>query len=956
VRPRAAGAAHVNMNFDLSRHPNAQTDLSLADAKAMAGRGASRAREGGVAAGAAAYKLSGAAAAAARSAGATSYDTVQAFKARWGEWLNSRSSQVNLWFLISNVLYIALGITVLTLTQIVMHEHVDDFKRNEFTQHKDLNSGDVKQYPPCGMPTPDSMYLLQAIGALPAAGWDGASLEPNYKKWMKTVDRALCARIMPGVDVPDYYEDLADCKVGANYVDYSTDHVEELLALGYLMEEPSLTPTGEDYQDQAKITAKVQEFEKRVCLEDEDPDTGLHPLYSEQQRDAYGELKTRVARAYVAAMPAFSRYKNERQACAEAPEYKDPFDSMCKHSCHIRVELEKAADEQRVMWDTPTALPATSFTKQLYRLLALSLAGYYDRYHNEGVCFRNTEVDANGDTLGPIEFCQNSMNMGISTTDGTGTEAITAYSGQDESFAEANQCGVSGGTGAYPPPSPAPPIYRHNKDETEKLAVHTCAATLQYGLFEQGRLFGIPDVLQPFVLDNRVDRSLHFLGEFIYDYMYVKPMEKAGDILADPKSKLELYIAYRMSSTSIWAIMVANVAGFMLVRAALPMGIWLLKIIGVRSTNIESQSESGDIVFKEIQLVRPLIGGPIYLVLFVNALIIYWIFWLDPATQSHYYTTPTCEDWRGLGVQVPSGAFGTTWGKRRYARFGEHVIGILMILLFVLVVAQRIIGQGFVDEDLKKQNAQVEMGETARLDWVAYTMIAFALCIQVLYIAQSIVSGGDWYEAIKASDNDAKMLDVFSRDVLMSVWAAFWTATAIAWFRQKWAVQELPRMYQYAWMVCCLLTLWMPVFQSAVLLEKEIDIAFSDGKGTADTPRLIIYILIYAFSAIWTAILAVRLRAVWKAMPNESASGKTNTSANVRAAKEEGQAVIAVAEAKHAEQQEAESIDQRLRRMAMQRQAVGKFDLSGLNLGPQGIPVRPGRKTDAVYMPLLPAH
>jgi len=944
------------MNFELRRHPNVETDLSLADARAMAGRGASRAREGGAAAGAAAFKLSGSAAAAARRAGSTSYDTVQAFKHRWGEWLNSRSSQVNLWFLISNVLYIALGIAVLTLTQIVMHEHVDDFKRNEFTQHKNAD-GSVKQYSPCGMPTPDSMYLLQAIGALPAAGWDGASLEPNYKKWMQTVDRALCARIMPGVDVPDYYEDLSDCADSGNVGTYTTganDHVEELLALGYLMEEPSLTPTGADYQDTTLMSAKLELFEKRICLEDEDPDTGEQPLYSKQQRDAYGELKTRVARAYVAAMPAFSRYQNERETCAVPEGFKDPFDHMCKHSCHIRLELQSAAYDQRVMWDQNTALPATSFTKQLYRLLALSLAGYYDRYHNNGECFRNSEVDANGDALGPIEFCKNSMNMGIATPDGTGVEGVTAYTVKDENFARLKQCGATYGT--YPPPSPAPPVYRHNDGDTEKLSVHACAATLQYGLFEQGRLFGIPDVIQPFVLDNRVDRSLHFLGEFIYDYMYVKPMEKAGDILADPKSKLELYIAYRLSSTSIWAILVANVAGFMLVRAALPMGIWLLKIIGVRSTNIESQVEGGETVFKEIQLVRPLIGGPIYLVLFVNALIIYWIFWLDPATQSHYYTTPTCEDWRGLGVQVPSGAFGTTWGKRRYARFGEHVIGILLILLFVLVVVQRIIGQGFVDEELKQANAEVELGETARLDWVAYSMIAFALCIQVLYIAQSIVSGDDWYQAIKASDNDAKMLDVFSRDVLMSVWAAFWTATAIAWFRQKWAVQELPRMYQYAWMACCLLTLWMPVFQSAVLLEKEIDIAFSDGKGTSDTPRLIIYILIYAFSAIWTVILAVRLRAVWKAMPNDQQSGKTNTSASVREKKEEGQAVIAVAEAKHAEQQEAESIDQRLRRGAMQRQAVGKFDLSGLNLGPQGVPVRPGRKTDAVYMPLLPAH
>ena len=35
-----------------------------------------------------------------------------------------------------------------------------------------------------------------------------------------------------------------------------------------------------------------------------------------------------------------------------------------------------------------------------------------------------------------------------------------------------------------------------------------------------------------------------------------------------------MYIAYRLSSTSIWAILVANVAGYMLVRAAAPAGVY----------------------------------------------------------------------------------------------------------------------------------------------------------------------------------------------------------------------------------------------------------------------------------------------------------------------------------------------------------------------------------------------
>ena len=32
------------------------------------------------------------------------------------------------------------------------------------------------------------------------------------------------------------------------------------------------------------------------------------------------------------------------------------------------------------------------------------------------------------------------------------------------------------------------------------------------------------------------------------------------------------------------------------------------------------------------------------------------------------------------------------------------------------------------------------------------------------------------------------------------------------------------------------------------------------------------------------------------------------------------------------------------------------FDLSGVEVGPVGIPVVPGRKSDAVYMPLMPKH
>jgi len=959
------------LNLDADRRPLVHTDASAFDRAMVLGRGAygrAQAAYGGRASSAFA-----AAKARAREAGRGNIAKVRAFKARWSGWLQKQNT--NFWLLISNVLYIAVSLTALILTLLVMNEHVGDFRRNEFTKHVDQTDGTVAQYRPCGMPTPDAMYLLQAIGNLPAAGWDGASLEPNYKKWMQSVDRALCSRIVPGRELPAYDADLNQCLATNLDVDYGIEYAEELLALGYLMDDDSVTPTEDDFVDPAKITAKNNNFEARACLEKKQAATAtmpeLKPFYTKQQRDAYGDLKTRVARAYIAAMPAFARYYQERDGCQSGADFVDPFDNMCKHSCHIRKELYHAALDQHAMYDTSIdQLPATTtFSKQLYRLLALSLAGYYDRYHNQGACFENKVLTAadgvTGDELGrrdtATNFCGDSMRKyapvggtdpGIVTTYDT-KGAVAQYATQNEKLERDEQCGTSGDGGAHPPPSPAPPIFRNAPEDgsdgvNDELASQVCAATLQYGLFEQGRLFGIPDVIAPFVVDNRVDRGLHFIGQWIYNAMYVNPVKKAGDILTDPKAKLEVYIAYRLSSTSIWAILVANVAGYMLIRSAAPAGVWLLKFFGIRS-NVKQAWGGRTAEYEPIVLVRPQFGWPLYLAQFVNLLVIYWIFFIDPATQSHYYITTECNDWAGLGVHVPSGAYVTSWGKRRFGRFGEHIIGILLVFTFVFVLFQLAIGKAMVDPTLVKKASTAGVGTTKRLDYVALVMIGLALVIQILFIAQSIVSGDDWFQAIKASANDHAMLVTFSKDVLMSVWAAFWTSASIAWYRQKWAVDKLPNVFQYAWMAASLVLLWMPVFHSAAYLADEIDVAFTNGKGTEDTPRLIIYIMIYAFSAIWTVVLVIRLLAMFKAMP-KTVGPRGRTATAVADAKSKANALIAEAERARAEEERMGMYDFITSAPASKL----KFDLQGMEVGPATTPVVPQRKTDAVYMPLMP--
>ena len=874
-------------------------------------------------------------------------DVLKVYKRTWRGWLDNYEQATNVFLLITNVLYLGLTLTALILTFIVVQEHVNDAANNEYSKHRNVTAGTQNVYKPCGMPTPDSMYLLQALGALPFAGYDGAALEPDYQRWMERVDRGLCARIVPDVEDPYFSEEDSDCR-STDYYDYGRDHAEELLALSYIMNDASFEITKDDIENEpASIEEKRALFERRACLVRETE--GEHPFYPTGQYDAYGDLKTRVARAYVTAMPAFARWDRERAWCSVADRWKNPFDSDCSHSCHIRNELYAASQDQSLMYDYKAGdvrggeIPlATTFTKQLYRLLALSLAGYYDRYHNGGACFSNKK---NEDAL---IFCQDSMKeegSGEQSKVEPGSTSIEKFIQQNTRISEQAQCTRP----SRSPPPPAPTFTRNNEKVSELRSAHVCAATLQYGLFEQGRLFGIPDVIEPFVLDQRVDRSLHFIATWVYDAMYVEPLKKAGSILSDPKSRLELYISYRLSSTAIWAMLVVNAAGYMMVRALVPMGVFALKLVGFKS-NV-AKKLGGD-KYEAIVLLRPPVGWPVALAQIVSLIAIYWILWLDPAVQSHYYITPTCEDWHGLGVQVPAGAFDTTWGKRRFGRFGEHIIGTLLILTFVLVLFVQLIGKQFVSDGIKKERDDAattpQTGTTVRKKNLPLIMIAFVgLPIELVFAAQSIISGDRWYESIRASDYNPALLATFAKDVQMAVWAAFWTSAAISWYRQQWAVDKLDGVLQYAWMAGGALLLWMPVFQSAVLLEKEIDVAFSDGKGSADTDRLIVYIFVYGFSAIGTGILLLQYRRFAQNLPDTSVANVASETV-VGAARDA--ASTSVDDPAVVADPGSES------GYAWANSSAVKFDLSSVRIVPARAqaPRPPARKTGAGYAPLIP--
>jgi hypothetical protein len=787
-----------------------------------------------------------------------------ALKAKFGKWLTYRPPNIVLLF--TNVLYLGVTLAVLILGLVILGEHAEDFKRNSFEHFVG------KEEPrPCGMPTPDGMKLLEGLGALGGGGWQSISLEPDYQSWMTTIDRGICSKIVPQVDIGD--------AAWIQYIDVSGTAVPDahyLLALSFLMGDNKIRPTAAEVSA-GDLADKVAIFETRACLTDVDED-GLEPFYAEQQLDSYGDFRVRVGRAYMAAMPAFARYDAEKADCAVAEGRSSPFDKFCIHAGFIDRELQAAAQDGAMMLEAsgviessdPDATPGgVSLLAMIYRLLALSLAGYHDRVHNGGKCFKNDAKKT------AIDFCFDAMNSDPFTSPAENThpgkQALASYNAQHDLITTVSTCRFAT---SPPPPSPAPLVYRMSEAELKRGIGATsptdagtdtspwervCAATLRYGLVEQGRLFGLPDITEEFVVDNRVHRSLHFTAAWIYEGLYINPWKDYNDVLGDPKARLEAYMAYRLASTTIWGMIIANVCGFAFMRAAVPIGVFCLRFLKVKTNNNT-----------EIVLMRPKADWPSYVTIGLAALMWYWLAFVDPATQSSYYVSTDCGDWHGLGVLAPNGAYVSTWGKRRFDRLGEYVIGILLLIVVAIFAFQQTIGRRFVSAPRRANNLT---GATFTSRQIAYVAIPFVvgIGIEACFAVQSGITGGKWLEAAKGNDQTNKLANALVKDCYMAVWAAFWTGAAIAFLRQKWTVSDLPKYYKLGWFGATVACFFMPIIQYNIYLSDEISNAFKNGRGTSDKQRNEVWWLVHIFSGLYSIPLVLtfqKLRSTFKQSPS----------------------------------------------------------------------------------------
>ena len=773
--------------------------------------------------------------------------------------------QPNYWYILFNAIQIVTCLAVLVIGFACVNEARDDLSAN--VASKLMDTTDASTVTPCGYPAPDMLHLLRLQGAYEHQFGLPQLIEPDYKRWNLRVLGSMCS-------TDPYWTTTGNDGVR----DAATDEKARMLHGLYGIS--GSLKTGAYTADAAGLLALETKMLNDMCNEEG------NRTYSSRLHTSFGDPLTRIARAYLAAAPAFRAY----QVSKTNPIFNggtclgdiDPFgyttsasgatESTCSNADYIDVVLQRAGSIHNsarlagILENTPgnTALwhapGSNTFVagplEMLYALYALSVINHYDKTANGGQCFKNSDAstavelcaaqylpgDFDGYTLpgltNPALTIYGSTVLDVNYYRMSDAEAVDKYSCSATTISDIV---LTTSELANVPSPPAPPPFVSHRGAQARFAgivtsgstdasavrqhvISSCAATMQYGLFDQERLFGVPDVLNEFQHDNRPDASLHFLGGITAQSYYLGPLEEADLAFQRPVDRLELYLAYRLASLALWGSLIASVTGFFIGRSGVPLVVAALSLVfgikqknGVRATIVQPSARS---IFQDAFTILAAVAA------FVGA---YYTIFVDPSAQSYYPTTPKCDDYI-LGkdyAHSAGGAYVTSWGKRRFNRYSETQIGIVLIFMALVPVIYTFT-KVFTESSAKAQKAN-RIGMTIFDTSVNSVFLIAAGTIVGGQVYNCINTGENWMAAARVSPFDTSALnDALGRDCLAVVLMSFWVGLALSVNRASWVMNKVSAViYRVAFFGGCILTIWLNQISYLALMPDEYADAFA---------------------------------------------------------------------------------------------------------------------------------
>lgn len=641
----------------------------------------------------------------------------------------------NVCLIASNAALLTACIVGFSATIVLFEQTRDDLSRLHHTMHIDAS--------PCALATPSTALLSIAVGHTDNSVWSSV---PSESKVARDFQLGLCGS-------SSVYSFLA----------YATKN----WSMVHTADEKT-NPLDPDTWDTAEAS-----FLDALCNED-------------TEEDVFGDVRQRIARAYLHANAAFVRLAT---GCAFVA---DPFSlESCAQSSFVKGQLTEAAK------DTAAGgfgeAPDTGLA--LYRLVALSVAAYYDRSLNSNGCFGNTEG------TNASHFCWTTYEerpIGFNGESSTKEVVLPGEPGYEAIARTQSTCAARGGA-VFDSPSPPPVpewVYPENQWTASYPEIVSCSHALEYGLLDQRRLFGVPDPSGTFQVETA---EFPWFSNLLYDREGLSKLDDGftlPHVRFDRRSRLLVYACYRLLAVTVYCMLTNSVLGFF-------FGFSVVSLVMYVTSHILGWTQS-------IVQIRPPPGPAFFVAVAVGVFAWFWGTFVDGAWhRSPFYVSADCGSWASA-VQVSS-PFLTTDGDHRGERSWRAWLTLIVtaysaLYMFAFRAWGRIMKKRFKTESRALQ-PRTPVTTLA-------TIMATSMCVVLMIIVQE--SKNRWVDriitsAVTTGKIPTDELTDLENDLWVAIITPLFLGYAVGAMTQRWAVEKGSNLFsRFPWFASIGVAIFFP--------------------------------------------------------------------------------------------------------------------------------------------------
>ena len=481
------------------------------------------------------------------------------------------------------------------------------------------------------------------------------------------------------------------------------------------------------------------------------------------------------------------------------------------------------------------------------------------------------------------------------------------------------------GTGALPP-SPSMP-WGESHVSLKDAVVGACTENMQWGLFDQARLFGLPDTVQPFVLDPRDPTGYAFKWvweTFENDYYtnVVEDKEKENDAVL----QLRYYTGFQIAAIGLWTTLFASVLGFFASFAATPL---LVMILYRLPGGCNLKTANGVVPMT----VRPtLVKDYVFIVVSLFGLFVwFWLAFVSPTAPPHYPISAECAEFHGSSARAHGGSFVTSSvDETESILINKRAPGSILLFLVIwawfyeLVLANCYAYFEAAYNTVKEFTMTAGKYDRYNAGATATAILLAAGCIGAA-VGSAVIQGNYWKDV--ADESSAKVEEAeaewLSIEVRMVPITAFLQAVGVGVMSQRYVYRRLPIEVMFFFYVLAGALFVLPFWVRYVLmLDGNHWATLFAGDKRTDQEALFYIGLVFGLIATSLVILAMLFMCQQKkAVQAETGTEKTaELTATEEGAKEaaDGQA-LAEDLAKNAKEQRNEKDRERVRESTTRR-------------------------------------